>query len=484
MVDQTFETPLIWRGRFRWVYLQMEQLKVCRSWPAVLERLDNLPKGVADIYDQLYDRNEGSDRTYLQRAVKWITFAYEPLTTEALLSAIQLGQSADGTLQIDDRVEEAELAIICRHLISKDTNGHWKFTHASVDEYFQDVQNERLGYWVGNAAQIDFAILLVLLFMNYEEWPESIGYPVRFMKRFNISSLTSRSHDLDPQSFLRSYVGYYWMSHVKATQHLPIKRPQVLQLLQPFIPIDNLTYNSSPQYQKWIQSAAAKHIRFPLHGYGIYKDALPAKNSIFGLVALGFFPMLEKCGIEHLDLEQTNRMHRSLLAIAARHGHTQTCARLIDLGCKVNRIFHVTEHPLLCETEIYKSAALFEAVKENKADCVEMLLQKKADANLDTDTRALCRAAEYEDTTILKLLLDYGAKVNASCRECRFDYAIERASYSNQSETMKLLTQAGAQFGTFRHPASILVFASPSSTPQTKRRYAFSMSLDPTTCHL
>ncbi|KAF7532740.1 hypothetical protein G7054_g7688 [Neopestalotiopsis clavispora] len=444
------------------------------SWPAILERLDNLPKGLADIYDQLYDRNEGSDRTYLQRAVKWVTFAYEPLSTEALLSVIQLGQSPDGTLQIDDRADEAEIESICRHLISKDTNGHWKFAHASVDEYFQDVQNERLGYWVGNSAQVDLAILLVLLFISYEEWPRSIGYSARMLKRCDDSSSTSQSHELDPQSFLRSYVDNYWMSHVETTQHLPIKRPQVLQLLQPFMPTGKLTYKSSPQYQKWIQIAAAGRT-------DIYTDALPADNSIFGLVALGLFPLLDKRGIGHLDLEKTNATHRSLLAIAARHGHTLTCARLVDLGCEINRGFQVIEDDPLSGPKVYRSTALFEAVKEKNADCVEMLLKRKADANLDTDTRALCRAAEYDDTTILKLLLDYGARPNAICRDCSFNYAIERANHSNRRETMKLLTQAGARFGSFKDSAGMPHFASPSSTPRTRRRYAFSISLDPTT---
>jgi ankyrin repeat domain-containing protein 50 len=427
------EVTLIWRGRFRWAYLQMEQLKKCKSWKAVLERLENLPRGLTETYDELYDRNEGSDRTYLQRAVKWVTFAYEPLPTKALLSAIQLGQNAHGMLQVDDCLEEEELENICRHFISKTSNNSWKFTHASVKEYFQDEQNERLRIWTGNTAQIDLAILSVLLFTGYKDWPDFTTHQKR--KWYNETSWPSRNHSQDPQRYLRRYIGRYWISHVKDIQHLPIERSLLLQLLKPFMVIGKFPYQSSPQYQEWIQIAAAKcHVlEFDSRGQlDRYQDALPADNSIFGIVALGFFPMLEEREIEHLDLEQTNARGLSLLAIAARYGHTETCARLIDLGCKVNGIYQVSR--IFNRRAFYlmrETSALLEAVSHHQANCVQLIIRKNADANLDSDTCALHKAAATADFATMETLLICGAKMNAVCQTCRFQHALELTSALN-----------------------------------------------------
>ncbi|RWA07141.1 hypothetical protein EKO27_g7963 [Xylaria grammica] len=156
-VKQKVETTLCDRanGMFRWVYLQIEQLANINSPEEVLERLKRLPKGLGEAYDELYNANDGWDRIYLQRAVKWVLYARESLSTERLLSAVQLGQNNDDDelrLEIASRLNEPALENICRHLIVKDPQGNWKFAHASVEEYFG---GEKHKSWISDDSKVE-----------------------------------------------------------------------------------------------------------------------------------------------------------------------------------------------------------------------------------------------------------------------------------------------------------------------------------------
>ncbi|KAM5354438.1 hypothetical protein ACJ41O_001087 [Fusarium nematophilum] len=76
-------------GMFRWTYLQWEVLKKLKSDLAVKQLLLKLPKDLKQAYDQLYEpKLDSPDGVILQRAVRWVICAREPLDSETLLPAI------------------------------------------------------------------------------------------------------------------------------------------------------------------------------------------------------------------------------------------------------------------------------------------------------------------------------------------------------------------------------------------------------------
>lgn len=140
--------------RFRWAYLQWEELKKLRTNESIRERLGKLPKGLTAAYDEIYSRNE--EEVILQRAVKWVLCARRPLTSEELLMAIRLESNLE-SLTVSDPIDEPTLESICSHLVVLDSQLEvWKFPHASVAEYFEKEHKS----WIGTALE-DVAILLV-----------------------------------------------------------------------------------------------------------------------------------------------------------------------------------------------------------------------------------------------------------------------------------------------------------------------------------
>ncbi|KAM0549557.1 hypothetical protein ACHAPJ_009373 [Fusarium lateritium] len=162
------KTTLVEKGDgmqvFRWSYLQWEQLKKCRVDAEVRRRLDKiqkLPKTLSAAYDELYGRYEADDIQFLilQRAVRWVMYAREPLDSLTLLSAIRAeSEKVNGknTLRNKDLTEHA-LESVCQHLIVKDPGLKvWKFPHASVAEYFKNKQEP----WVRDAP-VEITVCLI-----------------------------------------------------------------------------------------------------------------------------------------------------------------------------------------------------------------------------------------------------------------------------------------------------------------------------------
>ncbi|KAJ3944291.1 uncharacterized protein N0V96_005817 [Colletotrichum fioriniae] len=138
-------------GMFRWTYLQWEQLKEFDTNTSVIARLGRLPKTLTKAYDEIYDKHEPEsfERFMLQRAVRWVMCVREPFDSCKLLSAIRVESEkmrGDGMKAVDKSdLTEKMLETVCRHLIVRDPDLNvWRFSHASVREYFEDKKKEPL----------------------------------------------------------------------------------------------------------------------------------------------------------------------------------------------------------------------------------------------------------------------------------------------------------------------------------------------------
>ncbi|KAF9473219.1 hypothetical protein BDN70DRAFT_779963, partial [Pholiota conissans] len=79
------------QGMFRWVALQLSELKRCSSPQAVINQLQHLPKGLYETYDQLLLRiSEHSDSDDTKTFLRFLCFAARPLGISELACAVSV----------------------------------------------------------------------------------------------------------------------------------------------------------------------------------------------------------------------------------------------------------------------------------------------------------------------------------------------------------------------------------------------------------
>ncbi|GAW17761.1 hypothetical protein ANO14919_072280 [Xylariales sp. No.14919] len=302
-IKQKVETTLCDQanGMFRWVYLQIEQLANINSPEEVLERLKRLPKGLGEAYDELYNANDGWDRIYLQRAVKWVLYSRESLSTERLLSAVQLGQNSDDDdelrLEIASRLNEPALENICRHLIVKDHQGNWEFAHASVEEYFRGKKHKS---WISDDSKVEWVkLLLLLLIENFQDlWLPESDEKARALIKYEES-------DGNPENpaiyLLRSYASKHWVFHVKAIRDEADKCASISQLLKRFMIDPDCPYRSSLGYETW-----GRYLRLisntSYDKWALSYNLITTDNPVFGLLDLGLRNTAKQWGEECFEL--------------------------------------------------------------------------------------------------------------------------------------------------------------------------------------
>ena len=81
--------------RFRWVALQLNELKKCRTKSDLKKQLANLPQGLDKTYDRILlginEQDHGFAKTFLQ----WLSFAVRPLTLEELATTAAVNLCAE-----------------------------------------------------------------------------------------------------------------------------------------------------------------------------------------------------------------------------------------------------------------------------------------------------------------------------------------------------------------------------------------------------
>ena len=81
--------------RFRWVALQITELKKCRTKTDLKKQLADLPQGLDKTYDQILMRIEKKDQGYAKLFLQWLCFAVCPLTLQELATTAAVDLSAE-----------------------------------------------------------------------------------------------------------------------------------------------------------------------------------------------------------------------------------------------------------------------------------------------------------------------------------------------------------------------------------------------------
>jgi hypothetical protein len=81
--------------RFRWVALQLNELKECRTITDVKNRLDDLPQGLNETYDRILLGIKETDHGYVKLFLQWLSFACRPLSLKELAATAAVDLSAE-----------------------------------------------------------------------------------------------------------------------------------------------------------------------------------------------------------------------------------------------------------------------------------------------------------------------------------------------------------------------------------------------------
>ncbi|KAK1471489.1 hypothetical protein CCUS01_05971 [Colletotrichum cuscutae] len=434
-------------GMFRWTYLQWEQLKEFETNTTVKARLGDLPKTLTKAYDEICDKHEPEsfERFMLQRAVRWVMCARQPFDSCTLLSAIRVESEQmreDGMKALDKSdLTEKMLETVCRHLIVRDPELKvWRFSHASVREYFEDKKGEP---WVKDAPA-EVAIVLINCLRDccagYSSiWPPSDVEPFSSTLQENSSldfddwmraGRADLDQPLDPRHPLQTYIQLNWLTHIHDFPTQDDRAEDVASALKRFLGEEDPPH-SSREYQVFcsrVMASAQWSYDAPM-----WVQVKSNTNFAFGVVAMGLHRLLPEWWNEGLDLPSlVNEYGWSLLQIATYHGHYDVCQFLISRRCDANAFVN----------DDHYGTPLWISVEQRKIDVMELLLENGA----NKDYFRLCHveAAYKGDLETMKALIGNGAEVNPENLQDRHGSPLASAVYQGHLRIARFLLEEHA----------------------------------------
>ncbi|KAI3529843.1 hypothetical protein CSPX01_15222 [Colletotrichum filicis] len=421
-------------GMFRWTYLQWEQLKEFETNSSVVARLGKLPKTLTKAYDEICDKQEPEsfERFMLQRAVRWVMCARQPLDSCKLLSAIRVESEQmhrDGMEALDKSdLTEKMLETVCRHLIVRDPRLNvWRFSHASVREYFGDKKGEP---WIKDAPA-EVAIVLINCLRDccaaYSSiWPDYESASVGTLQERMGAGGAALDQPLDPRHPLQAYIRTNWLAHLHDLSEQDGRAEDVAFALKRFLG-EECPPRSSREYQVFCS---------PRIHWLVREHIEPIANFAFGVVAMDLHRFLPEWWYKGLDLPSlVNKNGLGLLQIATYFGHYDLCQFLISRGCDVNASF-----------DFLHGSPLWISVVEQQIDVMELLLKNGANTDYVNGGRTLACQAAHNGSVRCTVLLENGLDPNMKCNwGCRFGCALSRAAFDGNLNTMKALIDKGAE---------------------------------------
>ncbi|KAK2013437.1 hypothetical protein LZ32DRAFT_676202 [Colletotrichum eremochloae] len=427
-------------GMFRWTYLQWEQLKEVKTNGSVKQRLGKLPTTLTDAYDEIYSHHEPEsvDRVMLQRAVRWVMCAREPLDSCTLLSAIRVeSEKTDGEKALDKSdLTVKTLEDVCRHLIVRDPGlGVWKFPHASVAEHFA-AKNEP---WVKDA-QAEVTIVLINCMIDCCSVYSSVWPPSDVSKddwealsNWFRARMADPDQTLDPRHPLQVYTRENWLKHIHNLLEQDDRIEDVVLALKRFLGEEG-PQQSSNEYQVFCNCIMAYSMSMWETNSNIYRWVKPVTDFVFGVVAFGFHRLLPGWWDREVDLPSLlSDEGLDLLQIATYFGHYDLCQFLIGRGCNVNRL---VEHKYSKD-----QTSLWISVERRQIRIMELLLDNGANMACAVRGQTILCLAAKKNSEYCTALLEKGLNPNMSCgRRCLWGCALSSAAtYGNLSAMRALL---------------------------------------------
>lgn len=133
-------TPLF---RFQWVRCQIDCLENLASNKHRRKALEDLPRDLHGTYERILLRaiksSEHATITFVERTLRWIALATEPLSVSQIAHAISVEVEERS---FDDSLDMRTILALCSSLV-RDVDGKLAFSHFSVKEYLMQISPEQ-----------------------------------------------------------------------------------------------------------------------------------------------------------------------------------------------------------------------------------------------------------------------------------------------------------------------------------------------------
>jgi hypothetical protein len=389
-------------GRFRWVKCQIDTIRPLKRPKIVREVLETLPKTLDETYERILLRlsTETEDNlVQLRRTLAFVTFAKRPMTVAELAQAVVVeirGKRLDDDAAFYD---PKDLLSLCRPLIDvSPSTGLLGFVHYSVQEF---LLSKRLSNAQGavrmfalDAESCHMEIAqLCLTFVGFDDFADG---PCQTFEEFQ---------DRKEKYPFLDYAAGHWPYH---TQHkdveaavsdlmltllIPQKNPKLGSMLQACE--KSFTYQPGP-------GDDFREFRISSH----QKDLIVVMrkmNSLAIASLFGFNSVLEEIVNSGADIDAPGTFMGNALQNAIYNGHIETVKTLINLGADIN-----------CPDCGGWGSALMTAIRFNRQDIVDMLLELKVDVTVGGGAyyTALHSAAYMDDVPTMKRLIQLGANID------------------------------------------------------------------------
>ena len=119
------------KSRFRWVALQLMELKKCRTKKAIREQLNNLPEGLEETYDWILLGIDKRDCGYTKIFLLWLCFAVRPMTLKELAATVTVDLAAENGPQFgyDKEIQDIlDVLKMCSSFVIESEGMFWYFT--------------------------------------------------------------------------------------------------------------------------------------------------------------------------------------------------------------------------------------------------------------------------------------------------------------------------------------------------------------------
>ena len=100
--------------RFRWVALQLNELKECRTKTDLKKQLANLPQGLDKTYDQILLGIKEKDCGYAKTFLQWLSFAACPLTLKELATTAAVDLCAENGPEYNSDNEHQDITDVLK----------------------------------------------------------------------------------------------------------------------------------------------------------------------------------------------------------------------------------------------------------------------------------------------------------------------------------------------------------------------------------
>ncbi|KAK6435961.1 hypothetical protein LTR95_007848 [Oleoguttula sp. CCFEE 5521] len=474
-------------GMFRWVYCQLEQLKMSKSTrPSSLRAaLLALPKTLDETYQRMLNNINESDRSYALALLRWLAYARSPLSLLELAEAGIIDPTdnlaADGLVDVDDRGDWADTLNILAGFVTIYGVQEEELDHGvdSVGDFNMSRANQ----------QIKETTRVRLAHFSVKEYLKSSRILASDAKYFQFDPL--REHRYMTHSCL-AYLTHYSASSLKTSTEGDLAAfPLLVYAAKSWAHHASLQQcTSSAQEATFLNSEVRKRDWLEIHDPDWeWKEPFDERQGGFGTALyyaslLGLEAVVQDLLSAGADVDAHGGYYSTALHAASESGYEKIVQMLIDAGAYVDARAHhygTALHgasfeghekvvQILIDAGAYANAnggphsyPLRAACSKGYVKVVQMLIDAGAYLHHQGPS-ALEAALQYGRENVVQLLIDTGANVNAT-GGADYDRALQAASRNGRKKVVQMLKEAGADE---RTPTSTSVEPISSSSGETE----------------